>query len=254
MKLHSKIYGDKGQDLIVIHGLFGMSDNWNTLGKKFAKYCKVHLIDLRNHGRSPWDDNHAYEDMALDVAESLDQLSVDKACFIGHSMGGKVLMHLGLNHGSYIDKMIVVDMGTKSYPMHHQDVIHAIQSVNIESVTARSQVNEMLKPILASEGLRQFLLKNLYWKEKGVLAWRMNVKTLVKNMEEVLSALPDGEILNESLFIRGGLSNYILDDDVDLIQNQFPNSELLTIDGAGHWVHAEASEAFIEATLSFLLR
>ena len=163
-------------------------------------------------------------------------------------------MHLGLNHGSYIDKMIVVDMGTKSYPMHHQDVIHAIQSVNIESVTARSQVNEMLKPILASEGLRQFLLKNLYWKEKGVLAWRMNVKTLVKNMEEVLSALPDGEILNESLFIRGGLSNYILDDDVDLIQNQFPNSELLTIDGAGHWVHAEASEAFLEATLSFLLR
>jgi esterase len=253
MKLFHKEFGS-GKPLIILHGLFGFSDNWQSHAKSLSSYYRVILFDLRNHGRSPWDDNHAYEDMALDVAESLDQLSVDKACFIGHSMGGKVLMHLGLNHGSYIDKMIVVDMGTKSYPMHHQDVIHAIQSVNIESVTARSQVNEMLKPILASEGLRQFLLKNLYWKEKGVLAWRMNVKTLVKNMEEVLSALPDGEILNESLFIRGGLSNYILDDDVDLIQNQFPNSELLTIDGAGHWVHAEASEAFIEATLSFLLR
>ena len=193
-------------------------------------------------------------DMATDVAESLDQLSIDKACFIGHSMGGKVLMHLGLNHGSYVEKMIVVDMGTKSYPLHHQDVIHAIQSVNIENVNARSQVHEMLKPLLTSEGLRQFLLKNLYWKEKGVLAWRMNVKTLVKNMEEVLSALPDGEIINESLFIRGGLSNYILDDDIDEIQNQFPNSKLITIDGAGHWVHAEDSEAFLEATLSFLLR
>jgi esterase len=253
MKLFHKEFGS-GKPLIILHGLFGFSDNWQSHAKSLSSYYRVILFDLRNHGRSPWDDNHAYEDMALDVAESLDQLSVDKACFIGHSMGGKVLMHLGLNHGSYIDKMIVVDMGTKSYPMHHQDVIHAIQSVNIESVTARSQVNEMLKPILASEGLRQFLLKNLYWKEKGVLAWRMNVKTLVKNMEEVLSALPDGEILNESLFIRGGLSNYILDDDVDLIQNQFPNSELLTIDGAGHWVHAEASEAFLEATLSFLLR
>ncbi|MBT5438798.1 MAG: alpha/beta fold hydrolase [Flavobacteriales bacterium] len=253
MKLFHKEFGS-GKPLVILHGLFGFSDNWQSHAKSLSSYYRVILFDLRNHGRSPWDDNHAYEDMALDVAESLDQLSVDKACFIGHSMGGKVLMHLGLNHGSYIDKMIVVDMGTKSYPMHHQDVIHAIQSVNIESVTARSQVNEMLKPILASEGLRQFLLKNLYWKEKGVLAWRMNVKTLVKNMEEVLSALPDGEILNESLFIRGGLSNYILDDDVDLIQNQFPNSELLTIDGAGHWVHAEASEAFIEATLSFLLR
>ncbi|MDA8910883.1 alpha/beta fold hydrolase [Crocinitomicaceae bacterium] len=253
MKLFHKEFGS-GKPLVILHGLFGFSDNWQSHAKSLSSYYRVILFDLRNHGRSPWDDNHAYEDMALDVAESLDQLSVDKACFIGHSMGGKVLMHLGLNHGSYIDKMIVVDMGTKSYPMHHQDVIHAIQSVNIESITARSQVNEMLKPILASEGLRQFLLKNLYWKEKGVLAWRMNVKTLVKNMEEVLSALPDGEILNESLFIRGGLSNYILDDDVDLIQNQFPNSELLTIDGAGHWVHAEASEAFIEATLSFLLR
>jgi len=253
MKLFHKEFGS-GKPLVILHGLFGFSDNWQSHAKSLSSYYRVILFDLRNHGRSPWDDNHAYEDMALDVAESLDQLSVDKACFIGHSMGGKVLMHLGLNHGSYIDKMIVVDMGTKSYPMHHQDVIHAIQSVNIESVTARSQVNEMLKPILASEGLRQFLLKNLYWKEKGVLAWRMNVKTLVKNMEEVLSALPDGEILNDSLFIRGGLSNYILDDDVDLIQNQFPNSELLTIDGAGHWVHAEASEAFLEATLSFLLR
>ena len=253
MKLFHKEFGS-GKPLIILHGLFGFSDNWQSHAKSLSSYYRVILFDLRNHGRSPWDDNHAYEDMALDVAESLDQLSVDKACFIGHSMGGKVLMHLGLNHGSYIDKMIVVDMGTKSYPMHHQDVIHAIQSVNIESVTARSQVNEMLKPILASEGLRQFLLKNLFWKEKGVLAWRMNVKTLVKNMEEVLSALPDGEILNESLFIRGGLSNYILDDDVDLIQNQFPNSELLTIDGAGHWVHAEASGAFLEATLSFLLR
>ncbi|MDO7613953.1 MAG: alpha/beta fold hydrolase, partial [Crocinitomicaceae bacterium] len=239
MKLFHKEFGS-GKPLVILHGLFGFSDNWQSHAKSLSSYYRVILFDLRNHGRSPWDDNHAYEDMALDVAESLDQLSVDKAYFIGHSMGGKVLMHLGLNHGSYIDKMIVVDMGTKSYPMHHQDVIHAIQSVNIESVTARSQVNEMLKPILASEGLRQFLLKNLYWKEKGVLAWRMNVKTLVKNMEEVLSALPDGEILNESLFIRGGLSNYILDDDVDLIQNQFLNSELLTIDGAGHWVHAEA--------------
>ncbi len=253
MKLFHKEFGS-GKPLVILHGLFGFSDNWQSHAKSLSSYYRVILFDLRNHGRSPWDDSHSYDDMATDVAESLDQLSIDKACFIGHSMGGKVLMHLGLNHGSYVEKMIVVDMGTKSYPLHHQDVIHAIQSVNIENVNARSQVHEMLKPLLTSEGLRQFLLKNLYWKEKGVLAWRMNVKTLVKNMEEVLSALPDGEIINESLFIRGGLSNYILDDDIDEIQNQFPNSKLITIDGAGHWVHAEDSEAFLEATLSFLLR
>lgn len=253
MQLFHKEFGS-GKPLVILHGLFGFSDNWQSHAKYLSSYYRVILFDLRNHGRSSWSDNHTYENMALDVAESLDHLSIDKACFIGHSMGGKVLMHMGLNHGSYIDKMIVVDMGTKSYPMHHQDVIKAIQSVNIENVTARSQVNEMLKPLLSSEGLRQFLLKNLYWKEKGVLAWRMNVKTLVESMQEILSVLPSGEVLHESLFIRGGLSNYILDEDVDLIQNQFPNSEILTIDGAGHWVHAEASEAFIESTLSFLLR
>ena len=253
MQLFHKEFGS-GKPLVILHGLFGFSDNWQSHAKYLSSYYRVILFDLRNHGRSSWSDNHTYENMALDVAESLDHLSIDKACFIGHSMGGKVLMHMGLNHGSYIDKMIVVDMGTKSYPMHHQDVIKAIQSVNIENVTARSQVNEMLKPLLSSEGLRQFLLKNLYWKEKGVLAWRMNVKILVESMQEILSVLPSGEVLHETLFIRGALSNYILDEDVDLIQNQFPNSEILTIDGAGHWVHAEASEVFIESTLSFLLR
>lgn len=253
MQLFHKEFGS-GKPLVILHGLFGFSDNWQSHAKYLSSYYRVILFDLRNHGRSSWSDSHTYENMALDVVESLDQLSIDKACFIGHSMGGKVLMHLGLNHGSYIDKMIIVDMGTKSYPMHHQDVINAIQSVNVDNVTARSQVNEMLKPLLSSEGLRQFLLKNLYWKEKGVLAWRMNVKILVENMQEILSVLPSGEVLHESLFIRGELSNYILDEDVDLIQNQFPNSDLLTIEGAGHWVHAEASEAFIESTLSFLLR
>ena len=233
MQLFHKEFGS-GKPLVILHGLFGFSDNWQSHAKYLSSYYRVILFDLRNHGRSSWSDNHTYENMALDVAESLAQLSIDKACFIGHSMGGKVLMHMGINHGSYIDKMIVVDMGIKSYPMHHQDVINAIQSVNIDNITARSQVNEMLKPLLSSEGLRQFLLKNLYWKEKGVLAWRMNVKILVESMQEILSVLPSGEVLHESLFIRGGLSNYILDEDVDLIQNQFPNSELVTIEGAGH--------------------
>ena len=171
MQLFHKEFGS-GKPLVILHGLFGFSDNWQSHAKYLSSYYRVILFDLRNHGRSPWSDSHTYENMALDVAESLAQLSIDKACFIGHSMGGKVLMHMGLNHGSYIDKMIVVDMGTKSYAMHHQDVINAIQSVNIDNVTARSQVNEMLKPLLSSEGLRQFLLKNLYWKEKGVFRKR----------------------------------------------------------------------------------
>lgn len=253
MKLFHKEFGS-GKPLIILHGLFGFSDNWQSHAKHLSSYYRVILFDLRNHGRSPWRNTHNYEVMAADVAESLKGLGVNNGNFIGHSMGGKVLMHLALNDSSYIDKMIVVDMGIKSYPMHHQDVINAIQSVNLENITARSQVNEFLKPMLSDEGLRQFLLKNLYWKEKGVLAWRMNIEVLIDRMSDVLSALPAGEVVKETLFIRGGLSNYILDEDIDAIENQFLNSNIITIDKAGHWVHAEAPEEFTQSILSFLLR
>ena len=253
MKLFHKEFGS-GKPLIILHGLFGFSDNWQSHAKHLSSYYRVILFDLRNHGRSPWRNTHNYEVMAADVAESLKGLGVNNGNFIGHSMGGKVLMHLALNDSSYIDKMIVVDMGIKSYPMHHQDVIKAIQSVNLENITARSQVNEFLKPMLSDEGLRQFLLKNLYWKEKGVLAWRMNIEVLIGRMSDVLSALPAGEVVKETLFIRGGLSNYILDEDIDAIENQFLNSNIITIDKAGHWVHAEAPEELTQSILSFLLR
>ena len=253
MKLFHKEFGS-GKPLIILHGLFGFSDNWQSHAKHLSSYYRVILFDLRNHGRSPWRNTHNYEVMAADVAESLKGLGVNNGNFIGHSMGGKVLMHLALNDSSYIDKMIVVDIGIKSYPMHHQDVIKAIQSVNLENITARSQVNEFLKPMLSDEGLRQFLLKNLYWKEKGVLAWRMNIEVLIDRMSDVLSALPASEVVKETLFIRGGLSNYILDEDIDAIENQFLNSNIITIDKAGHWVHAEAPEEFTQSILSFLLR
>ena len=253
MQLFHKEFGS-GKPLVILHGLFGFSDNWQSHAKYLASYYRVILFDLRNHGRSPWSSEHTYESMAKDVVESLDALGLDKCNFIGHSMGGKVLMHLALENSNYIDKMIVVDMGIKSYPMHHQDVVRAIQSVDIENVSARSQVHEMLKPMLQNEGLIQFLLKNLYWKEKGVLAWRMNTQVLIDRMTEVLSSLPEGEVFNDTLFIRGAQSNYILDEDIAAIENQFQNCNVVTIENAGHWVHAESPEVFIQSVLSFLLR
>ena len=142
---------------MILHGLFGFSDNWQSHAKHFSAYFRVVLLDLRNHGRSEWSNTHSYEEMASDVAESLYGLGIQKAHFIGHSMGGKVLMHLALSHPNYIDKMVVVDMGIKSYPMHHQDIVSAIQSVSLKDVRARSQVNEQLKNLIPQEGVRQFL-------------------------------------------------------------------------------------------------
>ena len=253
MILFHKEFG-QGKPLVILHGLFGFSDNWQSHAKYFSTYFRVVLLDLRNHGRSGWSESHSYEEMATDVAETLDELAIPKAHFIGHSMGGKVLMHLALSHPDYIDKIVVVDMGIKSYPMHHQDIILAIRSLSLKGVSARSQVNEQLKDLIPQEGVRQFLLKNLFWKEKGVLEWRMNFNVLEAHMDLILSELPYREVFHEALFIRGQLSNYILDDDIESIENQFLDCQIKTIHNVGHWVHSEAPEEFAQMTLGFLLR
>lgn len=253
MILFHKEFGE-GKPLIVLHGLFGFSDNWQSQAKIFSSYFRVVLLDLRNHGRSSWSNTHSYKEMVLDVIETMKSLNIERAHFIGHSMGGKVLMHLAQNHQSSIEKMVVVDMGVKRYPMHHQKLIEAVRCISLEGVKARSEVNEMLKPMISNQVLRQFLLKNLYWIEKGVLSWRMNMKVLEASMNDILSGVPSKEILIPCLFIRGGLSDYILEDDLAEIENTIPDSEFVTIEKAGHWVHSEAPEEFIQTVLTYVLR
>jgi pimeloyl-ACP methyl ester carboxylesterase len=243
-----------GKPIVILHGLFGFSDNWNSQAKDLSNYYKVIVVDLRNHGRSAWDEAHTYEKMAEDVIETLDSLSINQVHVIGHSMGGKVAMHLVQKHPQRIVKLVVVDMGVKSYPMHHQELIQAIHDVPLDQISARSQVSNYLIDRIPQEGVRQFLLKNLYWIEKGKLAWRMNIKVLESNMDLILSALPKTEVVHPTLFIKGALSNYILEEDHEEIERVFLDCEIETISNAGHWVHAEAPKEFLERTLSFLLR
>lgn len=138
--------------------------------------------------------------------------------------------------------------------MHHQDILAGLNSIDLNLTTTRGGVEEQLLPFVPIDGTRQFLLKNLYWKEKGQLAWRMNFKVLESKMDEILSAIPKGEVLLPTLFIRGALSNYIVDEDISSIEDQFPDSYFETIDNAGHWVHAEAPEEFTQTVLGFCLR
>ncbi len=254
MKLHYRIVGEEGFPLIILHGLFGFSDNWQTHAKKLSSYFKVVLVDLRNHGHSPWSDSFSYSLMVKDVNELLESLNIQKCILLGHSMGGKVAMHFVQQFPEKIEKAIVVDIGVKSYPMHHQHILEGMHAVDLENITARSQVEAILKDHIDSDGVRQFLLKNLYWKDKGQLAWRMNIKVLEREMPEILSGVPQHIVKTPTLFIRGALSNYILDEDVDEIQDVFPDSDIITIENAGHWVHAEAPEEFMDALLSFCLR
>ena len=253
MKLHYRELGT-GKPLVILHGLFGFSDNWQTHAKKFSEYFRVILVDLRNHGRSDWDDEFSYEIMAEDVKELCDDLQLDDFILMGHSMGGKVAINFAQKYEELLDKMIVVDMGTKGYPMHHDHILKGIHAVKLDNVTARREAEQQMTPFIESYGIKQFLLKNLYWKEKGQLAWRMNVKVLEREMPNILSQMSDDEVMTPTLFIRGELSNYVLDEDIESLEHQFPDSELVTIADAGHWVHAEAPGEFSDTVLSFCLR
>lgn len=253
MKLHVREMGE-GFPLVILHGLFGFSDNWQTHAKKLSSYYRVILVDLRNHGHSPWSDDFSYQLMVDDVKELIEDLGIRKMHLIGHSMGGKVAMLFAQQHTAILDKLIVVDIGMKAYPMHHQHILAGMHAIDLTTITARSQAEAILKAHIESDGVRQFLLKNLYWKDKGQLAWRMNIEVLEREMTEILAALPQKETFVPVLFIRGALSNYILDDDFPEIEEWFPEAELVTIENAGHWVHAEAPEEYIDAVLSFCLR
>lgn len=253
MKLYYREMGE-GDPLVILHGLFGFSDNWQTHAKKLAEYYRVILVDLRNHGRSDWSDDFSYEIMAEDVLELFDDLALEDVVLVGHSMGGKVAMHVAAKREEILQKLIIVDMGIKGYPMHHDHIIEGIKSVHLDAISARSEAEEQLKEHIDSEGVRQFLLKNMFWKEKGQLAWRMNVEVLEREMPKILGPFEADEIFTPTLFIRGALSNYVLDEDIPSIEAQFPDLEVITIEGAGHWVHAEAPNEFQEALLGFSLR
>jgi pimeloyl-ACP methyl ester carboxylesterase len=161
MKLHYRELGE-GQPMVILHGLFGSSDNWQTHAKKLAEYYRVILVDQRNHGHSDWSDDFSYEIMSADLFELFQDLNLKKAILIGHSMGGKTAIRFAQIHENLIEKLIVVDIGVKQYPMHHQEILKGLHSINLDIVTTRSEAETILSRTIESLGVRQFLLKNLY--------------------------------------------------------------------------------------------
>ncbi|MDB3870468.1 alpha/beta fold hydrolase [bacterium] len=255
MKLHSKIYGDKGQDLIVIHGLFGMSDNWNTLGKKFAKYCKVHLIDLRNHGRSPHSTEFSYEVMCDDLLEYMEDNSIKNPVILGHSLGGKVAIKFAFTHPDKIEKLIVADMSPRRYNTDfHQNLLSILYKLNLEDFEKRKEIDSILSSTYKDKGMRLFLLKNLYRKENKEFAWRFNIDVLLEKVSNIQEAdFIQGVCKIPTHFIRGGNSNYITSEDELTINKHFSDFSIATIEGAGHWLHAENPERFYNEVMGFCL-
>jgi pimeloyl-ACP methyl ester carboxylesterase len=251
--LNIKVIGE-GQPLIILHGLFGSLDNWITLGKRFAQDFKVILVDQRNHGKSFHDDLFNYSEMADDLNNLIDSLELEKPILLGHSMGGKTAMQYAAFHSVNIDKLIIADIGPKFYPVHHAVIIDALKAVNVSSIQKREDVDIELTGLIPERGIRTFLMKNLKRDEGGQFGWKMNLNGISDSIEEVGKPLDYYlPIETPTLFIRGSESQYIKDEDFEDIVEIFPEAKFSTIDGSGHWLHADNPKIFYELVMNFIL-
>lgn len=254
MQLAFRKYGS-GQPLLILHGLFGQSDNWNTLAKRFGENeFEVYTIDQRNHGLSPHSEEWNYEVMADDIKEFIETNNLQNPILLGHSMGGKVAMFFALKYPGVLNKLIVADMSPREYPPHHDSVIKALNAVDFSKINNRKEAEVILNEFIPDYGTKQFLLKNIYWEdtENNKMNWRFNLPVITKNYNEILFAVPHKPCEIETLFIRGEKSHYISDIDIPEIEKRFPNYRLDTILGAGHWVHAEKPEEFYKSVIDFI--
>jgi pimeloyl-ACP methyl ester carboxylesterase len=250
--LHSIILG-KGKPLLILHGLFGMSDNWKTLALKFAEDFQVHIIDQRNHGRSFHSDEFSYQLMVEDLLNYIDHYQLDSLNIIGHSMGGKTAMLFSVKYPEKVKKLIIADISPKYYPVHHQLIVGALEAIDFEKLSSRKEIDEVLQEFIEEQNIRQFIMKNIYRIDKDRFAFRFNLKSISKNLPEVGKALSERAVFTgDVLFLKGDRSSYILKNDKELIRSHFPKANIKTIVNAGHWLHAENSSDFYNEIIKFI--
>lgn len=253
MILHSNTFGE-GKSFVILHGFLGMGDNWKTLARQFSvSNFEMHLIDQRNHGRSFHSDEFDYEIMAEDLKQYCDVNSLSDIVLLGHSMGGKTAMLFATKYPELVRKLIVADISPRYYPVHHDAILEGLSSLDFSEIKSRGEADKVLSNYVHEIGTRMFLLKNLYWVEKGQLGLRINLEVLKENISEVGEALSVHATFEKStLFLRGDKSEYIGVADEGIIKRHFPNSQLKTISNAGHWLHAENPKDFYNTVIDFI--
>ncbi len=253
MLLHSNIVGE-GQPFIILHGFLGMSDNWKTLGIQFSEHdFQVHLVDQRNHGHSFQDNQFNYEVLVEDLKHYCDEHQLENIVLLGHSMGGKTAMLFAAKYPELVSKLIVADISPRFYPVHHDGILNGLSALNFDVLKSRGEADKVLSGYVSDLGTRQFLLKNLYWVEKGTLGLRMNLEVLKEEVAEVGEPLPSQATFEkDTLFLRGDRSEYIGVEDEAIILNHFPKAKIITISNAGHWLHAENPKDFFDAVMAFV--
>lgn len=252
VELVAQTHGE-GPDLVILHGLFGSGRNWTTHAKQLAERWRVHLLDLRNHGGSPWHDEVSYPAMAADVAAYLDREGLERPTVVGHSMGGKTAMALALDQGERIERLVVVDIAPVPYGHSHAGFIDAMLALDLPVLGKRSAVDAALAGEIPDAGVRAFLLQNLTQRD-GSLAWRLNLCALQAAMPALVGfEVPVREAYEgPAFFLAGADSDYVLPEHEGQIRGLFPEAEISHIPGAGHWVHAEQPAEFMARLTGFL--
>ncbi len=251
--LNYKTFG-QGPPLVILHGLFGTLDNWQTLARRWAEEHTVFLVDLRNHGRSPHLDAMTYPLMAADLKTFLEEKFVFQTHLLGHSMGGKVAMQFALDYPDMMEKLVVVDIAPKPYNHGHNAVFDAFNAVDPATLTDRSEAEELMRPHVPEDDVRLFLLKNLSRSKDGGFAWKMNLAVIERDYPHIIAGMNEDATAFEgpTLFVRGADSDYVSDGDLPAIHRFFPAATLETIAGAGHWIHAQQPEVLYEMVREFL--
>jgi pimeloyl-ACP methyl ester carboxylesterase len=253
LALHHKTFG-QGEPVVILHGLFGTLDNWQTIGKLLAEHYMVFLLDQRNHGRSPHVEGMNYSLLAEDLYHFLDANWIHQTHIIGHSMGGKTAMQFALHHPDLVNRLMIIDIAPKSYEGGHELILDALTAFPLDKISDRKEAEIFLQQKGIKEfGTRQFLLKNLTRTASGGYEWKMNLGEITKHYQEILANIEASDTFEgETLFVKGGNSNYILDEDLPVIQTYFPKANIETVPNVGHWVHAEAPEKLLQLILQFL--
>jgi pimeloyl-ACP methyl ester carboxylesterase len=257
MELYFRRYGKEGDPpLVILHGLFGLSDNWDTLARRYAEEgMDVIVPDQRNHGRSGHSPVHTYEAMTDDLLELLDRLALEATTLLGHSMGGKTAMQFAFDHPERVDRLIVADIAPSASGTNtrHQQLIDIMTKLPLEDFSSRSEADEALAGRIPARRVRQFLTKNIYWKDKSSLGWRINLDVLRDSLDEVFRGVGGpGTFDKPVLFLRGGQSDYVPDSAIPSIKKLFPRARLETVSGGTHWLHADNPEDFFSLSMDFL--
>ena len=245
MQLHYRELG-KGEPIVMLHGIFGSSDNWLTQSKMLSEHYHTYAVDQRNHGQSPHDERFDYPSMVEDVLQFMQDKNIEDPILMGHSMGGKVAMNLAVAYPEKVQKLIVVDIAPKAYDMQNYIVLKGLLSIPIQ------QADEILAQHIDEPDVRQFLLKNLQRRPEGGFKWKLNLPAVADNIRKIgLPLQYKGKFEKPTLFVRGSRSNYVLDEDFPMIKEIFPSAQFETLD-TGHWVPAEKPKEFVDVVLRWL--